>query len=49
MIRLEREDFEDERRVAELARAASTKQYTMTPEEFRQRFQHVVTDLIGGM
>jgi 6-phosphofructokinase 1 len=49
MIRLEREDFENERRVAELARAASTKQYTMTPEEFRQRFQHVVTDLIGGM
>ncbi len=49
MIRLEREDFEDEQRVAELARAASTKQYTMVPEEFRQRFQHVVTDLMGGM
>jgi len=49
MIRLEREDFEDEQRVAELARAASTKQYTMASEEFRQRFQHVVTDLIGGM
>jgi 6-phosphofructokinase 1 len=37
MIRLEREDFEDERKLAKLAAVASLK-----PDEFRSRFGHVV-------
>lgn len=49
MIRLEREDFEDPELLAQLAAAASTPQKTMTPEEFAQRFSHVVTDLRGGV
>jgi 6-phosphofructokinase 1 len=49
MIRLEREDFEDERALALLAQAASTKQKQVAPEEFRAQFSHVVRDLLGGV
>jgi len=49
MIRLEREDFEDEQKLASLAQAASTKQKQVTPEEFKDRFYPIVTDLLGGV
>ena len=48
MIRLEKEDFENPERLAALARAASTKQNTLSPEEFRSQFHHVVKELRGG-
>jgi hypothetical protein len=37
MLRLDREDFEDEEALAELAKAANC-----TPEEFKAQFGHVV-------
>ncbi len=49
MIRLEREDFEDEKRLAALARAASTRDKICTAEAFQKKFQYLVTDLRGGI
>ncbi|HEX2230008.1 MAG TPA: diphosphate--fructose-6-phosphate 1-phosphotransferase [Candidatus Binatia bacterium] len=48
MIRLEREDFEDEPKLRLLAQAASSKSALVTPDEFRTRFQHL-TELRGGI
>jgi hypothetical protein len=48
MIRLEREDFEDEERLRLLAQAASSKTTPITPDEFKTRFQHL-TALRGGI
>lgn len=49
MIRLEREDFEDEERLAALARSASTQDKPLSPQEFRKNFHYLVTELLGGM
>lgn len=48
MIRLEREDFEDQEKLKAIARAASSRNRICTPREFRDKFQHVVTELQGG-
>jgi 6-phosphofructokinase 1 len=48
MIRLEREDFENQERLEALARAGSSREKSLSPEEFRQKFEHLVTDLGGG-
>jgi 6-phosphofructokinase 1 len=48
MIRLEREDFEDKEKLRALARAASTKKKTLSPEEFRNRFHYLITELPGA-
>jgi ATP-dependent phosphofructokinase / diphosphate-dependent phosphofructokinase len=42
MIRLEKEDFENEEKLNLLARAASSPDKSCQPEEFRSRFQHLV-------
>ena len=49
MIRLEREDFEDPARLKELADAYSTREGPCPPEEFRKRFEYLVSDLRGGL
>jgi 6-phosphofructokinase len=49
MIRLEREDFESHERLEQLARAASSKEQTLSPEAFKKKFEHVVTELRGGL
>jgi len=49
MIRLEREDFESHERLGQLARAASSKAQTLSPEAFKKKFEHVVTELRGGL
>ena len=49
MIRLERGDLENKERLAALARAASTRGKTYSPEKFRRKFQHLVTELQGGL
>jgi 6-phosphofructokinase 1 len=43
MIRLEKEDLEDEEKLRLLARAASGRNKACTPEEFRSRFQYLLT------
>jgi 6-phosphofructokinase 1 len=48
MIRLEREDFENPERLGKLARTASSREKPLSPEAFRKKFGHVVTDLGGG-
>jgi 6-phosphofructokinase 1 len=48
MIRLEKEDFEDEAKLRLLAQAASSKSASLTPDEFKSRFQHL-TALRGGI
>lgn len=48
MIRLEREDFEQKEKLGALARAASTKKKTLSPEEFQHRFHYLVTELPGA-
>jgi 6-phosphofructokinase 1 len=48
MIRLEREDFSDEEKLRQLAQAASSAQYFCAPEQFRDRYQYLTTDLRGG-
>lgn len=48
MIRLEKEDLEDSKKLKALARAASRGNKNLTPAEFKRKFQHVVTDLRGG-
>jgi 6-phosphofructokinase 1 len=49
MIRLERDDLENKETLAALARAASTRDKTCSPEEFRRKFRRLVTDLRGGI
>ncbi|MBI2985610.1 MAG: 6-phosphofructokinase [Deltaproteobacteria bacterium] len=49
MIRLEREDFENQERLAALAQAASVRDKTCSPEEFQRKFQYLVTELRGAI
>jgi 6-phosphofructokinase len=44
MIRLEKEDLEDAEKLRLLAQAASSPSHVCTPEEFRPRFQHLVSN-----
>ena len=44
MIRLEKEDLEDAEKLRLLAQAASSPSHVCTPEEFRSRFQHLVSN-----
>ena len=48
MIRLEKEDFADEEKVRILAQAASSQKHFCSPEEFRNRFQYLTTELKGA-
>ncbi len=48
MIRLEREDFADPQKLEKLARAASSKDLQLSSEAFKQRFEPVVSQLLGG-
>jgi 6-phosphofructokinase 1 len=43
MIRLEGEDFEDQEKLRLLAQAASSRSKSCSPDEFRTRFQHLVS------
>jgi 6-phosphofructokinase 1 len=47
MIRLEKEDFKDEDKLRQLAQAATTPQHFCSPEQFRDRYQYLTTDLRG--
>jgi 6-phosphofructokinase 1 len=47
MIRLEREDFADEEKLRQLAQAASSPSHFCAPEEFRDRYQYLTTNLRG--
>lgn len=49
MIRLEREDFETPQRLEALARAISQPRNSFTALEFKKKFEHVVTELRGGI
>lgn len=49
MIRLEREDFENKEKLAALAQAASTRDRSLSLEEFQKKFHYLVTDLQGGV
>ncbi|MGH7772073.1 MAG: diphosphate--fructose-6-phosphate 1-phosphotransferase [Candidatus Binatia bacterium] len=49
MIRLEQEDFENKERLAALAHASSTRNKSCSPQEFKKKFQHLVTELRGGI
>jgi 6-phosphofructokinase len=49
MIRLEKEDFENPERLEKLANAASGEDKTLSPEEFKNKFEPVVTELGGGL
>jgi 6-phosphofructokinase 1 len=49
MIRLEREDFENREKLAALARAASSQDRPMRPDDFKERFHYLVTELRGGV
>ena len=49
MIRLEREDFTTPQRLDALSRAVSSGQKSFTAREFKDKFEHVVTELLGGM
>jgi 6-phosphofructokinase 1 len=49
MIRLEKEDFEIPARLEGLARAASSKDKPVSVEEFRRKFEPVVSELRGGL
>jgi 6-phosphofructokinase 1 len=44
MIRLEQEDFEDPKKLNALAKAASSAKQAYSPEEFKKKFQYLVTD-----
>jgi 6-phosphofructokinase 1 len=48
MIRLEKEDFADEEKVRILAQAASSQTHLCSPDEFRNRFQYLTTELKGA-
>jgi hypothetical protein len=47
MIRLEKEDFRDDEKLRQLAQAASSTQHFCSPEQFRDRYQYLTTDLNG--
>jgi 6-phosphofructokinase 1 len=49
MIRLEREDFANSQILEKLAKAASSHERSLSQEAFRKKFEHVVTELRGGM
>jgi len=49
MIRLEKEDFEIPARLEGLARSASSKDKPVSVEEFRRKFEPVVSELRGGL
>jgi 6-phosphofructokinase len=49
MIRLESEDFADEEKLRLLAQTASSSAKLCSPEEFRNRFQYLTTDLRGKL
>ena len=49
MIRLEREDLENPERLEKLARAASSKEQLFSAQSFKNKFEHVVTELRGGL
>jgi 6-phosphofructokinase 1 len=49
MIRLEREDFENPQRLEKLARTASGQGKPLSTETFKRKFEHVMTDLRGGL
>lgn len=49
MIRLEKEDFSDANKLRLLAQAASSDKYFCTPDEFRDRYQRLTTELLGGV
>ena len=49
MIRLEREDFENPQRLEKLARTASGQGKPLSSETFKRKFEHVMTDLRGGL
>jgi 6-phosphofructokinase len=49
MIRLEREDFANPQTLEKLARATSSREQGLSQEAFRKKFEHVVTELRGGM
>ncbi|HWX77364.1 MAG TPA: hypothetical protein VNY32_07800, partial [Candidatus Acidoferrales bacterium] len=44
MIRLEKEDLEDPEKLRLLAKAASSNKKGCSSDEFRSRFQHLVTN-----
>jgi 6-phosphofructokinase 1 len=48
MIRLEKEDFRDDEKLREIAQAASSTAHFCAPEQFRDRYQYLTTDLRGG-
>jgi ATP-dependent phosphofructokinase / diphosphate-dependent phosphofructokinase len=48
MIRLEKEDFRDEEKLRQLAQAASSAQHFCTPEQFRDRYRYLTTELRAG-
>ena len=47
MIRLEREDFADADKLRQMAQAASSAKHSCSPEQLRDRFQYLTTDLRG--
>ena len=49
MVRLEKEDFAIPGRLEELARSASSKDTPVSVEEFKRKFEPVVTELRGGL
>ena len=49
MIRLEKEDFDNPERLEKLARNASSQDKPISAQEFKKQFEHVVTELRGGL
>jgi ATP-dependent phosphofructokinase / diphosphate-dependent phosphofructokinase len=49
MIRLEKEDFSDANKLRLLAQASSSDTYSCTPDEFRDRYQYLTTEFLGGV
>ncbi|MGH7855550.1 MAG: diphosphate--fructose-6-phosphate 1-phosphotransferase [Candidatus Binatia bacterium] len=49
MIRLEREDFENPERLEKLARSAANQNKPITVEDFKNKFEPIVTELRGGL
>ena len=49
MIRLEKEDFDNPERLEKLARSASSQAKPISAQEFKKKFERVVTELRGGV
>jgi 6-phosphofructokinase len=49
MIRLEKEDFADDEKMRLLAQTASSPKAFCSPEQFRNRFQYLTSDLKGAI